>query len=125
MYYLIESILRECTFEECHSGKSQYVAVLSPEEWQKERDTFEMGIDLDFNIRQVYNTKAEVNYDSITGTFSVPDRRNMAGEYRKFAFALDEKGIVFIDPGDTVLRILQRIIGTKKMAHAKSREIHL
>lgn len=38
----------------------------------------------------------------------------MAGEYRKFAFALDEKGIVFIDPGDTVLRILQRIIGTKK-----------
>ena len=73
MYYVIESILRECTFEECHSGKSQYVAVLSPEEWQKERDTFEMGIDLDFNIRQVYNTKAEVNYDSITGTFSVPD----------------------------------------------------
>ena len=86
----------------------------SPEEWQKERDTFEMGIDLDLNIRQVYNTKAEVNYDSITGSFSVPDRRNMAGEYRKFAFALDEKGIVFIDPGDTVLRILQRIIGTKK-----------
>ena len=107
MYYLIESILREC-------GKSQYVAVLSPEEWQKERDTFEMGIDLDLNIRQVYNTKAEVNYDSITGSFSVPDRRNMAGEYRKFAFALDEKGIVFIDPEDTVLRILQRIIGTKK-----------
>ena len=114
MYYVIESILRECTFEECHSGKSQYVAVLSPEEWQKERDTFEMGIDLDLNIRQVYNTKAEVNYDSITGSFSLPDRRKMAGEYRKFAFALDEKGIVFIDPGDTVLRILQRIIGTKK-----------
>ena len=114
MYYVIESILRECTFEECYSGKSQYVAVLSPEEWQKERDTFEMGIDLDLNIRQVYNTKAEVNYDSITGSFSVPDRRNMAGEYRKFAFALDEKGIVFIDPGDTVLRILQRIISTKK-----------
>ena len=90
------------------------MAVLSPEEWQKERDTFEMGIDLDLNIRQVYNTKAEVNYDSITGSFSVPDRRNMAGEYRKFAFALDEKGIVFIDPGDTVLRILQRIISTKK-----------
>ena len=114
MYYVIESILRECTFEECHSGKSQYVAVLSPEEWQNERDTFEMGIDLDLNIRQVYNTKAEVNYDSITGSFSLPDRRNMAGEYRKFAFALDEKGIVFIDPGDTVLRILQRIISTKK-----------
>ena len=90
------------------------MAVLSPEEWQKERDTFEMGIDLDLNITQVYNTKAEVNYDSITGSFSLPDRRNMAGEYRKFAFALDEKGIVFIDPGDTVLRILQRIIGTKK-----------
>lgn len=114
MYYLIESILRECTPEECHSGKAQYVAVLSPEEWQKERDSFEMGIDLDLNILQVHSTKAEVNYDSVTGTFSLPDRNDMTGSYRKFAFALDEKGIVFIDPADTVRQILGRIIRTKK-----------
>lgn len=114
MYYLIENTLRECTAEECHSGKGQYVAVLSPEEWKNERDDFEMGIDMDLNADEIYATKAEVNYDSVTGTFALPDRRDMSAEYRKFAFALDEKGIVFIDPGNTVSEIIGSIIRMKK-----------
>ncbi|MCR5160656.1 MAG: magnesium transporter CorA [Lachnospiraceae bacterium] len=114
MYYLIENTLRECTAEECHSGKSQYVAILSPEEWKNERDDFEMGIDMDLNADEIYATKAEVNYDSVTGTFALPDRRDMSAEYRKFAFALDEKGIVFIDPGNTVSEIIGSIIRMKK-----------
>ena len=114
MYYLIETTLRQCTAEECHSGKTQYVAILTPEEWRKERDSFEMGIDMDLDINKVYNTKAEVNYDSVTGTFALPVRQDMSAEYRKFVFALDEKGIVFIDPGDNVRRIIEPIIRTKK-----------
>ncbi len=114
MYYLIESTLRECSAGECHSGKNQYVAILSPEEWQKERDAFEMGIDLDLDILEVHTTKAEVNYDSITGTFALPQRKDMSAEYRKFAFALDEKGIVFIDAGDNALAIIKKIIQTRK-----------
>ena len=47
MYYLIDTILRKCTAEECHSGQFQYVAVLTPEEWLKESDAFEMGIDME------------------------------------------------------------------------------
>ena len=97
MYYLIGETLKECTLKECRGSKSQYVAVLSPEEWQKERDHFDMGIDMDFDILEIHNTKAEVNYDSVTGTFALPDREDMSAGYRKFAFALDEKGIVFID----------------------------
>ena len=31
MYYLIDTILRNCSAKECHSGEYQYVAVLSPE----------------------------------------------------------------------------------------------
>lgn len=114
MYFLIEDTLRKCAAKECRGGKSQYVAVLSPEEWQKERDCFDMGIDMDFDILEIHNTKAEVNYDSVTGTFALPDREDMSAEYRKFAFALDEKGIVFIDAGDNVTKIIEKIIRTKK-----------
>lgn len=110
MYYLIENTLRECTAEECRSGKSQYVVILTPEEWKNERDDFEMGIDMDLNADEIYATKAEVNYDSVTGTFALPVRQDMSAEYRKFAFALDEKGIVFIDPGNTVSQIIGSII---------------
>jgi magnesium transporter len=37
MYYIIDSILRKCSKEECHNGKKQYVAMLSPEEWIAEK----------------------------------------------------------------------------------------
>ncbi|MCR4647454.1 MAG: magnesium transporter CorA [Lachnospiraceae bacterium] len=115
MYYLIESTLKECTAKECHSSKKQqYVAILTPEEWQNERESFEMGIDMELDILEVHTTKAEVNYDSVTGTFALPDRKDMNADYKKFAFALDEKGIVFIDSGDTVQSIIKKVVATKK-----------
>lgn len=113
MYYLIDTMLRSCSSEECHRGEYQYVAVLSPEEWTGESAQFEMGIDLDLNVDQIYTTKAEVNYDSVTGTFDIPDRNSMTGDYHKFAFALDEKGIVFIDYGNITSQIIDRIKNTK------------
>ena len=114
MYYLIDTNLRKCTAKECHSGEFQYVAVLTPEEWASECESFEMGIDMEPETLEIYTTGAEVNYDSVTGTFSIPDRNNMSGEYKEFAFALDEKGIVFIDAGGNVTEIINRIIGSKK-----------
>ena len=114
MYYLIESTLREVGRDECLSGKSQYVVILTPEEWAQKKDDFEMGIDMEFDGSELYTTKAEVNYDSVTGTFSLPDRKNISGDYKDFAFALDEKGIVFIDPNDNALKIIRKVINTKK-----------
>ena len=114
MYYLIDTMLRSCSSEECHRGEYQYVAVLSPEEWIKEGAQFEMGIDLEPDFAEIYTTKAEVNYDSVTGTFAVPDRGSMTGDHHKFAFALDEKGIVFIDSGSMAAHIIERIKNTKK-----------
>ncbi len=114
MYYLIDTILRKCSAKECHEGKMQYVAVLSPEEWTAQNDSFDMGIDMDPVLSEIYTTKAEVNYDSVTGTFSIPDRRNIPGEDHRFAFALDEKGIVFIDTTGSVSGIIARISETKK-----------
>ena len=77
MYYLIDEVLKACTASECHEGKKQYVAVLTPEEWQKEKEAFELGIDMELDAMEVHTTKAEINYDSITGTFAIPDRKNM------------------------------------------------
>ena len=114
MYYLIEETLKECSAAERREGKAQYVAVLTPDEWLREKDSFEMGIDLDFDFCEIHSTKAEVNYDSVTGTFAVPDRTDMENEPKKFAFALDEKGIVFIDPEDTVAKNIARIKTSKK-----------
>ncbi len=114
MYYLIKDTLVECSLNKLHDEKYQYVAVLTPEEWESQRDSFDMGIDLPLDINEIHNTKAEVNFDSLTGTFSVPDRNDFSLDYHKFAFALDEKGIVFIDNGEKVMRIVDNIRRTKK-----------
>ena len=114
MYYLIKSTLTECTAEEVHKGDYQYVVVLTIDEWKKEEKAFDMGIELDIEPDDIHNTKAEVNYDSLTGTFSVPSRSNISGDDYQYAFALDEKGIVFIDSTGVVERMVKKIARTKK-----------
>ena len=74
-----------------------------------------MGIEIDpGELSDIVLTKAEVNYDSITGTFSIPNRQDFTQKDTTFAFALDEKGIVFIDDSGTALRIATQIQNTKK-----------
>lgn len=114
MYYLIKETLTECTFEEIKKGEYQYVAVLDMEEWKNQQNRFDMGIEMDINTEDIHNTKAEVNYDSLTGTFSVPSRRDICGDDYQYAFALDERGMVFIDSTGVVARILRKIARTKK-----------
>ena len=114
MYFLIEDTLKECTAKERKDSTGQYAAILTPEEWQKDRNDFDMGIDMDFDTLDIHTTMAEVNYDSITGTFAIPFTDNDTTEFRKFAFALDEKGIVLIDSGRTVRDIVDRIARTRK-----------
>ena len=114
MYYLIKSTLEECDGKEVHNGEYQYVVVLSPEEWKKEQASFDIGIEMDINTDEIHNTKAEVNFDSLTGTFCIPSRRNIIENEYKYAFAIDEKGIVFIDPTGVVERMVKRIKGRKR-----------
>ena len=109
MYYLIRKTLTECPPSEFNAADAPYAAVLTGAEWEKERDRFDMGIDLDMHPNDIHNTEIEVNYDSLTGTFSIPDRRDLSGDELCFSFALDEKGIVFIDDTGTVRPILETI----------------
>ncbi len=114
-YYLLEELMRECTADELHGQSARkYVAVLTTPEWQRERDRFDMGIELEPDVRNIHNSKAEVNYDSLTGTFQIPDREHLKERVFRFAFALDEKGIVFIDDSGKAEEMIGAIRRTKR-----------
>lgn len=112
-YYLLEETIRPCEKNELFKGK-KYVAVLNTGEWEKQRDIFDMGIELEIDVDDIHNTKAEVNYDSLTGTFQIPDRKNILDNEFCFAFALDEKGIVFIDDSGKAKEMVDAIRLKKK-----------
>ena len=114
-YYLLEESMRPCTAEELHGQSARkYVAVLTTPEWQRERDRFDMGIEMEPDANNIHNTKAEVNYDSLTGTFQIPDREQIGERAFRFAFALDEKGIVFIDDSGKAQQMIDTIRRTKR-----------
>ena len=114
MYYKIRTVLEEVKQEEIFEGEGCYVAVISPEEWARDKEKFNMGIDLEFDTVNLFMTKAEVNYDSLTGSFLVPDRNDLLENSDSFAFALDEKGIVFIDQNGYTETFVRKIAATKK-----------
>ncbi len=119
MYYLISENLKEVSLKECsravRSGRGPYAATVTAEEFYAHRDLFDMGIDLDLNLEHPEICKAEVNFDSLTGCFSIPVRTDIFGPQQNFSFALDEHGIVFIDNSEESARtIIERIRSTKK-----------
>ncbi len=114
-YYLLTETIHPCSKAEVFSNETtQYVAVLTTPEWESERESFNMGIDLDFDTRNIHTTKAEVNYDSLTGSFQIPDRENLGENEYCFAFALDEKGVVFIDDSGKAEQMIRSICRTKR-----------
>lgn len=115
-YYYIKNTLETTNKLAFNGRKSKFVAILTSEEWLETGEKFDMGIEMDINLSNINSTKAEVNYDSLTGTFSVPNRENISAPNTNFAFALDEKGIVFIDDSGLVKRLIDNITNTKRWA---------
>ena len=114
-YYILEESIRPCRAEDLSNEmERRYVAVLTTPEWKQERDRFDMGIELEPDAQNIHNTKAEVNYDSLTGTFQLPDRENLKGNDYRFAFAMDEKGIVFIDDSGRAEQMIDTIRRTRR-----------
>ena len=114
MFYLIKENLIEVPKEQIKKADAQYASVLTSAQWEREKDSFDMGIDIDLETSEIHSTKAEVNYASLTGSFLIPSRQNLSRKSEKFAFALDEKGIVFIDDSGTAETIISEIIRTRK-----------
>ena len=114
-YYLLADTVMPCTEKEVFSQtENKYVAVLTTSEWLRDQHRFDMGIELDLDPGDIHNTKAEVNYDSLTGTFRIPDRENIGSKDFRFAFALDEKGIVFIDDSGKAEQMINAIRRKKR-----------
>ena len=114
-YYLLADTVRPCEEEDLFGQTGyKYVAVLTTSEWARDRDLFDMGIELELDSGDIHNTKAEVNYDSLTGTFRIPDRENIGSKDYRFAFALDEKGIVFIDDSGKAEEMINEIRRTRR-----------
>lgn len=113
MFYLIDQTLEKVDVQGIYKGNKQYVAVLTMDRWLELRDNFDMGIEQDIDLTEIYNSKAEVNFDSLTGNFLIPDRTDFYKE-DKFAFALDEKGIVFIDDSGKAQALIEKISVKKR-----------
>lgn len=113
-YYLIEESLRPCSEAEIRKDARQFVAVLTAEEWEANRESFNMVIDIGVETGEPMLTKAVVNMDSLTGTFSRPALSMIHSDRRGFAFVLDETGIVLIDDTGYARSLVTEIQLTKK-----------
>ncbi|MBR0160198.1 MAG: magnesium transporter CorA [Oscillospiraceae bacterium] len=114
-YYLIQETVTPCAPEEIpETGDTRIIAVMTPEEWKSERERIGMGIEFDPTTRDIRSTKAEANYGSLTGTFKILNRENLLGPEHKFAFAMDERRVVFIDRHSTARKIIESIAETKR-----------
>ena len=112
MYYQIKEKLTPCSADEVFNpkpGDPPYVVVMDPKTWYWTKEQFDMVIDIEMDPLEVLETKAIVNLDSLTGTFYVPRRSEMGGKPHKFAFALDEKGIIFIEYGEYAAITVEKI----------------
>ena len=114
MYYLIEQTLQKTTKKELLGSGKQFVAVLNSAEWEADKGCFPFADDLDDEREEMLTSKANVNYDSLSGTFSIVNRDDMEQDDYRFAFALNQKGIVFLDDSGYVSNVIDSVIRTKK-----------
>ena len=56
-YYLLADTIQPCTETVLHGQTDyKYVAVLTTQEWAKERERFDMGIELEQDPGDIHNT---------------------------------------------------------------------
>ena len=114
MFYLIRESLEPCEAEAIREGAAPYVAAVTTAEWREKKDLFGMGMDMESEPAAAPVTRAWVNYDSLTGSIALPPKGLTGVDEYRFAFALDERGVVFIDDGGRIDDVLIYISTTKK-----------
>ena len=114
MYYLIRETLEVCDAGAIAGAGAPYVAILTPEAWRREKEAFAMGIDMETEQPAAVQTRAVVNYDSLTGSIAIPNLGYAEHLVGSFSFALDEKGVVFIDGSGLAEQIVSRVAASKR-----------
>ena len=113
-YYLIRDYLKKGSLEACLEANEPFVVVMSSDEWQQSGEQFHFSLDLEWDPLKIHHTKAESNFDAITGTFAIPDRNNITGPDDRFAFIMDSRGIVFVDDTGKSREYIQKLRHNKK-----------
>lgn len=116
MYYQILNKLTPCTADDIVNvkpGDPPYVVVMDIKTWYQAKEKLDMIIDIEMDPSDIWETKAIVNYDSLTGSFYVPRRSEIGGKPHQFAFAMDEKGIILIEYGEYAANIVKKIYEKK------------
>ena len=115
MYYSIRETLEPVAEPVIGEDDAQYVSLLSYSAWRAQKEQFDLGMDIEEPEKaEIFTTHAQVNYDSLTGTFCIPTRKDFDAEDVKFSFALDEKGIIFIDDTGAAEAIVESIRSTRR-----------
>ncbi len=117
MYYLIKETLTPCDRGDIinrKDGDPQYVLVMNLDTWKANKDRFNMIIDIPLDPSDVLETKATVNMTTLTGTFYVPRRKLRDKPPHRSAFALTERGIIFIENGEFAGSLVRKISETRK-----------
>lgn len=118
-FYKIKDKLVETATDEALQQGEPFVAVMNWAEYQEQVRLLGFEEDMDdlIHFQGLNASRGEVFYDSMMGSFSIPDRKNILGENHKFTFIMDERGVVFTDEEDTAKSLLSRIMISKKWRH--------
>ena len=116
MFYSIHESLTPCTLAEVKAlpWDVPFVAVLTGQEWKDHGGELGIELDMEMDVDAPRETKAVVNKDALTGTFSIPDRQMISGPRHRFSFALDEHGVVLVDDGGYIAQKVETISRMKK-----------
>ena len=115
--YQIKEKMEPVTPKNFQNLPYQYVITMKSAEWNRKKAVFDIGMDLDPDLQDTRSTRAEVNYDSLTGGFNIPARENVPGDNHVFAFSLDEKGVIFIDDEGFCNAVIRKISNTKRLVN--------
>ena len=115
--YRIKEKMEPVTPKDFKNLPYQYVVTMKSAEWTRRKEKFDIGMDLDPDLQDTGSTRAEVNYDSLTGGFNIPARDNVPGDNHVFAFSLDEKGVIFIDDEGFCNAVIRKIANTKRLVN--------
>ena len=115
--YQIKEKMEPVTPKNFQNLPYQYVITMKSAEWNRKKAVFDIGMDLDPDLQDTGSTRAEVNYDSLTGGFNIPARDNVPGDNHVFAFSLDEKGVIFIDDEGFCNAVIRKIANTKRLVN--------
>ena len=116
MFYSVHETLTPCSLGDIRALPEgvPFVAVLTPEKWREIGGELGIEIDIEMDTGTPRETKAVVNRDSLTGSFSLPDRSGISGPRHAFSFAMNEHGIVLVEDGDFIAGKVAEISRTKK-----------